>query len=261
MGDHDQLLLESGERLRHQLAIAQVEKGRGLIGHDDRGLDHQHRRQREQLLLPPGQEVARMTGMPGEAERLEHLGDSSSSFLLAHPGAPQGEVHVLRHGGHDDLGVRVGEAEAHPAPDLRALAAGVQAVDRHGARRGDDQPVDHARQRGLAAAVDADDADAALGEGEVDVREDGPVAVGVADSVEADLGAARVGGARAGHAAVERCPRSGAISPGRARCTCAATIAVTTALSRSPGRKTVLAAIAPVTVSSVRMSIPATPTA
>ena len=41
-----------------------------------------------------------MTGMPGEAERLEHLGDSSSSFLLAHPGAPQGEVHVLRHGGH-----------------------------------------------------------------------------------------------------------------------------------------------------------------
>ncbi len=256
MGDHDELLVQLGEGLGHQRPVAQVEQCRGFVGHDHRRFDHQHRRQREQLLLAAGQQVAGVIGVVGETVPGEHLVDSSSSILLAQPRTAQREVHVLRHRGHDDLGVRIGEAEAHPPTDPGALATGVEAVHGDRAGGGDDEPVDHPGERGLPAAVDADDPDASFGEHQVDVREDGPVAVGVADAVEPDLGAAGVG-----HARVARCLRRGAIRPGRALWTCWATTAVTTALARSPGTNTPLAAIAAVRVSSVRISMPTTPKA
>src|SRR5699024_1579907 len=125
----------------------------------------------------------------------------------------------------------------------------LEPVDGHRAGVGDDESVDHARERGLTAAVDADDADAALGERQIDVGEDGPVTVGVRDASEADLGAAGVRHAR----------RGAGMRPGRALCTWVATIAVTTALNRSPGRNTPFAAAAAPSVRSVRSSMPSMP--
>src|SRR5699024_12413251 len=86
------------------------------------------RRQGQELLLSTGQQMTGVVGMVGEAVAFEYLLDSSSSFVLVQPGAPEGEVDVLGDGGHDDLCVGIGGAEADASAGPRRLAAGVGSV-------------------------------------------------------------------------------------------------------------------------------------
>ena len=98
---------------------------------------------------------------------------------------------IFLDGRHDDLGIRVREAEAHLAAYGGPVATRVRPVDAHGADSGHHQAVDHPGERRLARAVGADHPYPSLGQRDVDVLEDHPALtagdVDVLDSREGEL--------------------------------------------------------------------------
>ncbi|KKO81718.1 hypothetical protein WU86_07805 [Corynebacterium xerosis] len=68
MGDHDELLVQLRERRGQQLSVAQVQKRRRFVCDDQLRFEHEHRRQRQQLLLPARQQVRGMVRVAGEVE-------------------------------------------------------------------------------------------------------------------------------------------------------------------------------------------------
>ena len=169
--------------------VAQVEQRGRLVHHQHVRLGDQHRRQRQQLLLPAGEQVRRVVGVPGEpVGRQRGARRARATSRLGQPPAAQPERDVLGDRRHHDLRVGVGEAEADPPAHLAALAAGCRGRRRSPSPRvGQHQPVEHPRERRLAGAVGADDADPrARSRRTVDVAQHragaGVLAVAVADA-------------------------------------------------------------------------------
>jgi hypothetical protein len=99
-----------------------------------------------------------------------------------------------------DLGVRVLEHETDPAAHGAQVGAGVQAVDQHPARGGQHQAVEQPGQRALPRPVAADHPDPVLGQGQRQVAQHLPLAVGVADPAQLDPGPGQRRGHRGGRA-------------------------------------------------------------
>ena len=73
-----------------------------------------------------------MVGVAVEAERLSTPAARARPLRRRQPLPAQAEGDVLAHGGHHDLRVGVGEAEAHQAADRLAVAPRVVPVDGDG---------------------------------------------------------------------------------------------------------------------------------
>ncbi len=145
-------------------ALRQVEQ-RGRLVHDQhRRPGHQHRGQCEQLLLPPGEQVRRVVGVPGEPVGGQRALDPFRDVLPVQAPAAQPEGDVLGDSGHHDLRVGVGEAE----PTRRRTSCPCDPVSRPSTRTrpsvGTHQPVEQPREGGLARAVGPDHPDAPLGQ-------------------------------------------------------------------------------------------------
>jgi hypothetical protein len=153
----------------------------------------------QQLFLAAREQVRRVVRVPGQPVPLEHLGDAFGPFGRRHTLVLQAVAGVLGDRRVHDLRVGVLEDEAHPAAHRAHLRAGVEAVDEHAAGRRHDQPVEQPREGALARSVRSHDADAVLGQVQVQPVEDEPVAVGLAVDVahaEEFDAARRVGGSR-----------------------------------------------------------------
>ncbi|SKY47584.1 Uncharacterised protein [Mycobacteroides abscessus subsp. abscessus] len=109
--------------------------------------------------------------MVGEAETLEHAHRAVPTFGLVQICSGQRQFDVLTHRRHDDLSVGVGEDESDAASNTTLLLRGVETIDDDGPGVGDDERVDHPRQRRLSAAVGAHDADASFGKVDRDITQ------------------------------------------------------------------------------------------
>ena len=75
----------STEVLGDASRVARIEEGGRLVGDDDRRLAHEHRREREQLLLPAGEPVRGPVGQVGEAEPVEGRVDARRGIRRGQP--------------------------------------------------------------------------------------------------------------------------------------------------------------------------------
>jgi hypothetical protein len=211
------------DQLADPAPVPQVQQGGRLVEHHVLGLQHEHRRDREQLLLPAAEQVRGVVPELLQAVGREGLGDPPVDLVAGHAAVLEPERDVLGHGRHDDLHVRILEDETDQAADHLALLPGVEAVHAHPAFGGHEQAVEQARERALAGAVGADDRHAALVEPQVDLAQHPAVAEPVADPLDLD-----------GH--VTTLDR-GSIN-GYARRTATAASEPITTLTASPGRNT-----------------------
>lgn len=110
-------------------------------------------------------------GPVGAGFLVQQLGDGLVGLRLGSALLAQAEGEFFGHGGEQDLVVGILEQDAEAGQDGFAVG-GVEAVDLYGSGGGRDQAGDQAQQGGFARAIAADDADARLGQSEVEVRQD-----------------------------------------------------------------------------------------
>ncbi|CAM5295258.1 hypothetical protein SHIRM173S_02535 [Streptomyces hirsutus] len=125
---------------------------------------------------------------PGHADQGQRPVDPLLQLLAPEPGRRRTERHVLPHGRHEELVVRVLEDDADPAPDLGhvPLADG-QSGDGDGAGAAGQDAVEVQHQGRLAGAVRAEQRDPLAARDREADAEQGLVAVRVGEGEAGDL--------------------------------------------------------------------------
>jgi hypothetical protein len=159
------LLEDRSQLLGQALAQVDVEAGEGLVEQQQARRRRQRARQRDALLLPPGQLVRRAPPGVGQSDQRQQLGDAPLALGARAVGDAEGDV--LRHAQVREQGVVL---EHHAdAARLGRPVQGSGGVAQHLVAERDAavgqrlQAGDRAQQRGLAAARGPDQhADLAL---------------------------------------------------------------------------------------------------
>ena len=140
LGHHDrdpEVVHQPVDGGQHVLGGGGVERGGGLVEHEDARVGREHRADGDALLLPAGERAQRAIAELGDAEQVERLLDP-----LAHHRRRDGELlhrvgELLLHRVGDEPGQRVLPHHAHDVGEVsRGVGAGVATVDGDPARRG-----------------------------------------------------------------------------------------------------------------------------
>ena len=180
VGHDDHRPRDPGQQLQELSPGAGVEVGRRLVEHEQlrpHGEDGGDRR-------PPALALRQRVGGAARRARQAHRGegvlDPRGNLVAAQSQVERPERHVLAHGRHEQLVVRVLEHEADPRPQRpRVRRAHRQAGDLQLAGRRGEKAVEVQHERGLAGAVRTEHGDPlAAGHPQVDAAE-GVAPVGV----------------------------------------------------------------------------------
>ena len=156
---------QPGQGGQHLLGRNRIQRGRGLVEHEDARARGQHGADRHPLLLATGEVRSGRSRRSEQAEQVERLLDPAAHHVAvdAQRLHPVGQLLLDRVG--DEGGDRVLADDADEVGEVAgAVGAGVPPVDEHRAATAAaaevrDQPVDAAQQRRLAAAGRPDDED------------------------------------------------------------------------------------------------------
>src|SRR5215213_6384685 len=113
-----------------------------------------------------------VVGMISQPEIGQGPIDPFGGLICSGSSPSQPEADVFPHGGHDDLRVRIGEAEADQPAYGSALPPGVVTVHEHPTDVGDDETIEQPRECGLTRTVGADDAHPRLAHGDGHIAQD-----------------------------------------------------------------------------------------
>ncbi len=123
VGHDDELFVELGEVAFDERVLRASSSVVGSSATIDGGLDHEHRGEGEQLLLPARQPVRRAVGELGEPEAIECAVDAGRGIRCIQPKAAQREGDIFAHRRHDDLVVGIREHESDRRRTSRPLRA------------------------------------------------------------------------------------------------------------------------------------------
>ncbi len=158
------------QRVHHDLGVARVERGDGLVGQHDVGLLDQGAGDGDALLLAAGQGLGALAGHPRHVEAFERRQGLGLLVVAPHLQERAGRRHV-EGAAHHDVGQHVeaaGEIElledhgAAGAPGAQRPAAqrrDVGVAEQDAARGRIAEAIDHAQEGRLAGAGPADHAD------------------------------------------------------------------------------------------------------
>ena len=135
VGGKDDLLAEPGKRAPQQFAVAQVQQCGGLVQDQHLRVHGQDCGQGQELAFAAGELIDALVRQGQQAEPVQDRLGVGAALRGVADGAPQGQFHVFAAGGHDQLGKRIREDEAHAAPDLAYGAGSIGAVDHNRTRR------------------------------------------------------------------------------------------------------------------------------
>ena len=177
--------------------VDQVQQRRRLVEHDPRRPHHQHPGDGQQLLLPAGEQVRRVVGVPGQpVARPAPRRPARRARPAARPGSPARRPRPRppwgARSGRPGPGTRTPPAGGPRAPGVRVSSPSTSTWPVVGST----SPLSSRANVLLPGAVGADDPDPVLGQPQVEVGEDGPLAVDVPDAAQLDT--ARGVGARRG---------------------------------------------------------------
>ena len=160
MADHDNGATALGHgthRFHDGHALAVIKAARGLVEHDDLGLNHYDGGKRHHLSLTAREREGRLVGRQAKAVD-DELG-ATQRLGTVDAGKLQAKGDLVEHGVLADLAVGVLEEGRDLASDAaRGNGCGIQSRDAHAARGGLKQACEQFGERGLAGAVLADDA-------------------------------------------------------------------------------------------------------
>lgn len=146
-----------GQRAQQQGTLGAVERGRGLVGEDHRGLVDQRPGECDALALGAGQGAGALAGEAGDVQAFQPFAGSRAGAAVGGSGEQQGQGRVLpdlQLG--QQLGLVADPAEpvaAQPFADERAHGVHGDAVEPDLALLGPQLPGQTAEQGGLATAA------------------------------------------------------------------------------------------------------------
>ena len=188
------------EHVEQPHLAARIERVGRLVHEQHLGLHRQHTRDGHTLLLAAGERVGRTVEQLLDPQPLGDLCHAAPYLVLGESKLQGPEGELVKRGRTEELDVCVLEDKpdirAELAPELRFIQRVLgQCVTegRDGSCRGEDQTIEHLEQRGLAAAVGADQSDLLAGlDRQVDAveREDAGTIL-VADAGKRELRAHR----------------------------------------------------------------------
>ena len=173
VGGDDELTVAPVQVMGQAGLAGQVQAGIGLVQQQGGGAGQQQCQPADVLALALAQRRDGALRPVGETALRQELTGLLQGLALFQSGQAQGQLFF--HGGEDDLVVRVLE---HHADALAALQTPIALMDVHtidmdAALIGGFQAAQQAQQAGLAGAVVADEADAVLGQFQLQAGKDG----------------------------------------------------------------------------------------
>src|ERR1035437_8523585 len=186
---------EVAHQLEQPVPAARIEPGRGLVEEQKLGVHHQHRGDRDALLLPGRELVGRALDQLADLEQLGHVLDSILDLDRLETQLQRSEGDLLAYRRRKDLRVGVLEDEADPGTEAAREAHVLELELAHllaegpvAAPVGKDQAGQDLEQRRLSAAVGAEKRQPlASGDLQRDVLERGEaLEIGVAEALDGE---------------------------------------------------------------------------
>ena len=173
VGGDDELAVAPVQVMGQAGLAGQVQAGIGLVQQQGGGAGQQQRQPADVLALALAQCRDGALCPVGQATLCQELAGLLQGLALLQAGQAQGQFFF--HGGEDDLVVGILEHHADALAALQTPLAlmDVQAVDMDAALVGGFQAAQQAQQAGFASTVVADEADAVLGQFQLQAGKDG----------------------------------------------------------------------------------------